>query len=185
MVDFFMIKKSKWYKGGIVFACTLMMGSTVATSANYVIASADSVQETQNSLISDADLNTLKNIDPDELAYEISDALQQEGVNLEEIQNEHTINKRGIKGKSAKLAAKAAIAALKKMGKKAWDKAVKAIPVVGGWLTYSKIMDILNIVSDFEGDFETGLTKELHNKFGIPKSIAGGIARAIDRKSVV
>jgi len=175
-------KSTIWFRSGILLASTLMIGGTIATSASSVNASADTVQKAPDNSISSEDLETLENLDPNELAYQIAIALQQEGINLEELHDNHEISTRGIKSKAAKVAAKAAIAALKKMGRKAWNKAISSVPIIKGflkkYLSYESVMKTLNIVSDFEGNIDNAMAKQFQ-KQGMPKSIAGIAARAI------
>lgn len=65
---------------------------------------------------------------------------------------------------SAKIAGKALIAAIKKVGKKSWNKTVSYMPVTKAfakkYLSYEVILKALNVVTHFEGKLEDGLAKQ-------------------------
>lgn len=85
---------------------------------------------------------------------------------------------RGKGTMAAKVAAKALIAAMKAMGKKAFNSFVKKwAPMIAGWFTYDKMMEALDVVYDMSGTVESALTKALVN-IGVNKTIEGILARA-------
>lgn len=91
---------------------------------------------------------------------------------------EEQIYGRGKGTIAAKVAAKALMAAMKAMGKKAFNSFVKKwAPMIAVWFTYDKMMDALDIVYNMSGTIESALTKALVN-VGVNKTIAGILARA-------
>lgn len=178
----FILSTKQLFKSGIMFVSTLMLGGVITTSVAGVKANAAVIHEEQQVTDLSSDFKALETMDSDELAYQLSTALQAEGIDFQSIQDNHAINKRGIKGKAAKVAAKAAMAALKKMGKKAWNKAISSVPLIKGflkkYLNYQSVMKVLQVVSGFEDNITDAMSKEFQHE-GMPKWAADITARAV------
>lgn len=152
----------------------LVLSSTGLASATEVPAQSAS---TSAQRINNIDSDALKRIFEQEMLtngqYGEYQELQQ---TLKAIKQE-----RGPKGQAAKAAIKAAIKAMKGIGKKAWDATINKLPVsdsVKKYLKYEIVMKVLNIATGFEGTVENMITNALTST-GIPSWAAGIAARAI------
>ncbi|MDO4665039.1 MAG: hypothetical protein Q4A71_02360 [Actinomycetaceae bacterium] len=88
---------------------------------------------------------------------------------------------KGPKGAAAKGAIKAALKALKGIGKKAWNATINKLPIadsVKKYLGYETVMKVLNIAFGFEGTIENMITNALKS-IGVPSWAAGIVARTI------
>ncbi|MEN8963604.1 hypothetical protein CJ188_006125 [Actinomycetales bacterium UMB0918] len=88
---------------------------------------------------------------------------------------------RGPKGAAAKAAIKAAIKAIRGIGKKAWNATINKLPVpnsVKKYLGYETVMKALNVATGFEGTIENMITNAL-TSIKVPSWAAGVAARAI------
>lgn len=113
-----------------------------------------------------------------EFINEFNKSLNEDGIIL--------TKDRGLKSKSAKVAAKAMKKALYKIGSRSFNKAIKAaakiLPekaekIIVEKVTYSKVSAVLNIVANVEGTITDALTNQLAKI--MPRSIAKMAARAI------
>ena len=96
-----------------------------------------------------------------------------------------SINKSEQRGKatmSAKYAAKAIKALMKKMGQKAWDKMIKKIEKSTGrqlvMFHYNSITKLLNYLVNSQDTAQTAISKFLRKEFGFNKNVANGVAQA-------
>lgn len=99
------------------------------------------------------------------------------------------VNAMGWKTKVAKEVAQKLITQLKNVGSRAWDETIKdyvnKLPLTKGakdnlkyYLSYQVLMEALNIMVDFQGTAEDGLSNALED-IGVPGWLAGAAARAI------
>lgn len=96
-----------------------------------------------------------------------------------------SINKSEQRGKatmSAKYAAKAIKALMKKMGQKAWDKMIEKIEKSTGrqlvMFHYNSITKLLNYLVNSQDTAQTAISKFLRKEFGFNKNVADGVAQA-------
>lgn len=113
-----------------------------------------------------------------EFINEFNKSLNEDGIIL--------TKDRGLKSKSAKVAAKAMKKALYKIGSRSFDKAIKAaakkLPkkvgkIIVEKVTYSKVSTVLNIVANLEGTITDALANQLAKI--MPRNIASIASKAI------
>lgn len=113
-----------------------------------------------------------------EFIKEFNKSLNEDGIIL--------TKERGLKSKSAKVAAKAMKEVLYRIGSKSFDKAIKAaakkLPekvgkIIVEKVTYSKVSAVLNIVANAEGTITDALANQLAKI--MPRNIADIASRAI------
>ncbi|MFF3022460.1 hypothetical protein ACFVRR_07330 [Gottfriedia sp. NPDC057948] len=116
--------------------------------------------------------------------------IYQELLTLPEFQNYSNVpSTDGVKSKAAKIAAQQMLKTLKRIGQVSWDRsistAINKLPITSNaktlikkYLKYQAVMSTLNIVIDFSGTIEDGLTSAF-KKMGLSAALSGIAARDV------
>ncbi|WP_404469055.1 hypothetical protein [Sutcliffiella horikoshii] len=183
-----MMRKVK--KIGLISVSVLML-STIATPA-FSAHIAD--KEGDFAIVANSGLSNVE-LDP-EVALELSKVdyyaligTVSNNLGLNPPQQPGEITTYGLKGMAAKTAAKQMIKKLKNVGSRAWNEQIKEyvdkLPLTANakkslkyYLSYHVLMEALDILVDFTGTAEAGLSNAL-KKVGVPSYLADVASRAI------
>ncbi|MGM0890420.1 MAG: hypothetical protein ACQEW5_26610 [Bacillota bacterium] len=171
---------------------SILVSSLLISSTAPIISNAKTNDGSLTNSVTNQELIELKNLEKELKDNNITAQDIANGLNRELAKNytsTPTMGTQGVKSQAAKVAAKAMIKKLGKIGRVSWDRTVslyvnklpissKAKKTLKGYLKYQVVMEILNTVIDFSGTITEALKKQL-KKTGMSDFLAGMTARAI------
>lgn len=181
---------SKFKKIGLASVSALML-STIATPA---FAAQTAEKEIELTIDANSGLSNVE-LDP-EVALELSTVdyfalfgTVSSNLGINQQQQPGEITTYGLKSMAAKTAAKQMIKKLKNVGSRAWNEQIKEyvdkLPLTANakknlkyYLSYQVLMEALDILVDFSGTAEAGLSNAL-KKVGVPSYLSDVASRAI------
>jgi hypothetical protein len=185
---------NKLLKSSLAFMVAILIAGAISPTISAYAASNENENLKQNNTNDQQEAQELQKVIQDNNITEkdLINGLNKNLGNRSQViatQNNNLIQPMGIKSKAAKEAAKAMIKKLKKIGQKAWDKAVKKtvdglpIPtkykkVIIKYMGYKGTMTVLNIMTGISDSAQNALTSAL-KKVGVPGWLADIISRAV------
>ncbi|MCK8626655.1 hypothetical protein [Apilactobacillus kunkeei] len=185
------MQKNNVFKLAIIFLLTLVISTATVIPAATVHASADNngQQENASKVISNdsmdqATINYFVDNNGQNFYNDLTNNLAAEGKYPEGLEL------RGFKSAMEKVSIKAMLIAMKRIGKKAWDAAVKKViehipakksvkKALFKFLKFKTLIRLLNVAFNIDGKIEDILTDVLYKGVHIPRFIAGIIARGV------
>ena len=181
------MKTSKKFLSGVL-ASSLLLGIITPSGINAKATENSVANEEITSIEAKGLLELQKyNLAAEDIVIGIQEELKRNNLVIETSNQE--IETYGIKTEAAKTAAKKMLKNIKRIGQVSWDRTVReyvnALPipdsaksVLKKYLGYQFVISTLNIVVDFGGTIEEGLSEQIQ-RTGCPEWLADIAARAL------
>jgi len=185
------LQKNNVFKLAIIFLLTLVVSTATVIPAANVRANANANEQQENiskvvynDTINQATVNYFTDNNGQNFYNDLTNSLAAEGKYPE------SLELRWFDSAAVKVGVKAMILAMKRIGKKVWDAAIKRVvehiptkettkKALFKFLQFKSLMTALDIATGINGKIEDILTSILYKGVHIPKFIAGIIARAV------